>query len=484
MRRVDQAVRHRYGTDQEREGMKIRLCGAAGEVTGSGYLVETEKAKVLVDFGIFQGGKEADAKNPRLGPVDAAALDAVVVTHAHLDHTGRLPMLAGRSLEAPVYLTPATADFAELIIRDSANIQVSDAKRRNRRLERSGKPLVEPLYTDREAEALLPLFQPLPYNERREVAPGIEARFVDAGHILGSASLELRVREGAQERFVVFSGDIGPKGIPILRDPTPLERADLVFLESTYGDRDHRSLDATVAEFRDILGQAVRTRERVMIPAFAVGRTQLLLYFIAELIDKKEIPEIPIYLDSPMAIRANALYRKHQELFDRETQGLVRAGRIERGLKSLQNLESAEESKSINDKWDAAIIIAASGMCDAGRILHHFRHNLWRRNAAVLIVGFQAQGSLGGRLVHGAKEVRIFGEEIEVRASIHTLGGFSAHAGQSELVEWAGHLMGAKPRVVLTHGEDKPRAALKQKLKERFGIDAECPGYEEVVSLG
>jgi metallo-beta-lactamase family protein len=463
--------------------MRISLCGAAGEVTGSGYLVQTDKARVLVDFGMFQGRGATVARNRDLGPVEPSALDAVVLTHAHLDHTGRLPLLPSRGLRGPIHATPATVDFARLILEDSARLQESDAARQSRRLLRAGREPVAPLYQTADVEALDPLFSPLAYGQRREIADGIEVRLVDAGHILGSASVEMTVREGGGRRVVVFSGDVGLKGSPIVRDPAPPDHADLVFLESTYGDRDHRPRDETLREFREILERAVREGQRVLVPAFAIGRAQEVLYRIDELVHSGQLPEFPIYLDSPLAIEATRLYAKHRELFDAEAEALMHRGPFLGDLTGLKFVATAAESKALNDDWDMAVILAGSGMCDGGRIVHHLRHSLWRRNVAVLIVGYQAEGTLGRRLVQGAREVRIFGEKVVVRASIHTLGGFSAHAGQAELVEWVGHMMAGHPRVVLTHGEPPARDALKGLLSARFGVEAECPGPGGVIDL-
>lgn len=463
--------------------MRVSLCGAAREVTGSGYLVETATARVLVDFGMFQGSRATESRNRDLSPVNPPSLDAVVATHAHLDHTGRLPLLPPRGFRGRIHATPATVDFTRLILADSARLQQADSARRSRRLLRAGKEPVVPLYAPADVEALASYFSALPYDERREVADGVEVRLVDAGHILGSASVEMTVREYGRERVVVFSGDVGIKGSPILRDPTPLGHADLVFLESTYGDREHRPQGETLKEFHRILARAVREQQKVLIPAFAIGRTQEVLYRIAEEVHGGRLPEFPIHLDSPMAIAATRLYSEHQALFDEEAGAMMRRGPFLHDLRGLRFTESPAESIALNDSWDMGVIIAGSGMCDGGRMIHHLRHNLWRRNVAVLIVGFQAQGSLGRRLVEGAREVRIFGEKLVVRATVHTLGGFSAHAGQSGLVEWAGHLAPSRPRFVLTHGEPKGCDGLRSALRTRLGIEAECPEPGATVTL-
>ena len=385
--------------------MQISLCGAAGEVTGSGYLVETTSAKVLVDFGMFQGRGATDARNLDLGPVKPLDLGAIVVTHAHLDHTGRLPLLPSRGYRGKIHATPATIDFTQLVLHDSAKIQEADAERHSRRLLRAGKKPIKPIYAAADVEALAPFFDPVPYGKPREVADGITVRLVDAGHILGSASIEMTVTEEGRQRVIVFSGDVGLKGSPIVRDPTPLDRADLVFLESTYGDRDHRSREQTLDEFHEILTRAVKKGEKVLIPAFAIGRTQEILYRLAEMIRAGQLPQLPIYLDSPMAIAATRLYRKYQDLFDDEAGALMRRGAFLRDLANLRFTETAAESQALNEITGTAVVIAGAGMCDGGRIVHHLRHNLWRPNVTVLIVGYQAEGSLGRRLVEGAKDV-------------------------------------------------------------------------------
>ena len=464
--------------------MRITVLGAAGEVTGSGYLVETARARVLVDFGMFQGRGPQDAKNREVDPVDPARIDAVVLTHAHLDHCGRLPLLAG--LACPVHATHASCDLTELILRDSATIQEGDAMRENRWRERTGaEPDARPLYGVAEVEHVVGLLRGHPYEETFEVADGIVARLQDAGHILGSASVELRVTEGGSTRTVVFSGDVGQKSMPILRDPVPCPAADLVFLESTYGDRDHRPAAETMAELKGVLEQSAWQKRKVLVPSFAVGRAQLLLHVLAEIQRTHSAPVVPVYLDSPMAIRATDIYSKYPDDFDDEARGLAASGQTRLDMRNVHMLVTPAQSRELNDHWDPSVVIAGGGMCEGGRILHHLRHNIWKHGVQVLLTSFMAEGSLGRQLVDGARTVRIFREDIVVRADVRTVNGLSAHAGQGGLLEWfAGP--GGKPaagRVVLTHGEDRQRAALAAKLSARLGVQVVQPKRFQVVEL-
>jgi metallo-beta-lactamase family protein len=459
--------------------MRITLLGAAGEVTGSGYLVETAKARVLVDFGMFQGRGSGDGKNREIAPVEPARLDAVVLTHAHLDHVGRLPLLDG--LRCPVHATRATCELTELILRDSASIQENDAERENRWRERTGQqPDAVPLYASKDVERVAALLKGHDYDQAFEAADGVSVRFQDAGHILGSASVEMRVTEGGSTKTVVFSGDIGQSCMPILRDPVPCPPADLVFMESTYGDRDHRPAEQTIAELRGILEQSAWQKRKVLVPSFAVGRAQLLLHLLAEMGRQGSSPKVPVYLDSPMAIRATEIYMKYPGIMDPEAERLIRSGQARRDYGLVTLCVTPQQSRELNDSWDPAVVIAGGGMCEGGRILHHLRHNLWRRGVQVLLTSFMAEGSLGRRLVDGASTVRIFREDIVVRADVRTVNGLSAHAGQGALVRWLAPAdRPASGRVVLVHGEDRQRAALSALLRERHGCQVGVPGRFE-----
>ena len=463
--------------------MKITTLGAAGgEVTGSCYLVQTKTARILVDCGLFQGGHRADSLNrPPLASVKD--LNAVVITHGHLDHTGRLPLLAKLGYAGPVFATSATIEMSALILRDSAHIQLADNERINRKRQRAGEPPAEPLYTAAETEAIIQCFKEVPYQQPVTVAPGIQAIWAEAGHMLGSASIQLIIDDEGRQKRVVFSGDLGPKGAPILRDYEPFHKADMVFLESTYGDRDHQPFGETVAEFDRIVQEVVKMRGKILVPTFAVGRAQLLMLLLSQMFRKKQIPPFPLFLDSPMAIKATDIYRHHHELFDDEMVKYIAQHSIQEDLKTLTVCPTAEDSKKINDQPGPCLVLAGAGMCNAGRILHHLKANLWKPETHVIIVGYQGDGSLGRRLVNGEKIVSIFGEKIAVKAQVHTLGGFSAHAGQTDLLAWLQVIAPCKPRVVLTHGENEPRSILAKLIEQRYKLKPLLPDLNEAIEV-
>jgi metallo-beta-lactamase family protein len=463
--------------------MRIRFLGAAGDVTGSAYQVLTKDASILIDCGFFQGRREESAKNRRTRQIEGGQLDAVVLTHGHLDHVGRLPLLTRNGYKGPIYATRPTLDLATLILKDSHAIQKQDLKRENQRRARKKQPPLEPLFEESDVRKLGPLATPVKYNQRFPVARGIEARLVDAGHVIGSSSVELTVTENGHKKVVVFSGDLGPRGAPLLNDPQPFTDADAVIMESTYGNRNHRSLHDTALEGREIIERAIKNKAKILVPVFAIGRTQLLLYLLGGAFKKKTLPPFPIYLDSPMAIEATTIYRRNNELFDAEALQMVQSGELRRSLASAQPCAKPGESRGLNSVKGPCLIMAGSGMCNGGRILHHLRHNLPIPETAVLIVGFQSPGTLGRKLVDGAESLMIMGEEVPVRASVHTMGGFSAHADQNGLLDWYSVMAPSRPRTIVTHGEDRARTTFSGLLKQRFGVNAECPALDDVIEI-
>jgi len=462
--------------------MKIRFLGAAGDVTGSAYHVLTKDASILVDCGFFQG-RMGSAKNRRKEQIEGGKLDAVVLTHGHLDHIGRLPLLTRNGYDGPVYGTRPTIQLATLVLKDSLGLQKQDLRRENKKRAREELPPLEPLFEETDVRKLGQLVKAVKYNQRFDLAPGINARLVDAGHVIGSASVELTVSENGHKKVVVFSGDLGPRGAPLLNDPVPFEKADVVIMESTYGDRNHRSLHETAVEGRKIIARAIENKAKVLVPVFAIGRTQLLLYLLAGAFKRKTLTQFPIYIDSPMAIEATAIYKKNNELFDAEALEMVESGELRRQLAGVRACAKPGESKALNDVEGPCLIMAGNGMCTGGRILHHLRQNLPIAETAVLIVGFQSHGTLGRKLVEGAKKVRLFGEEVPVRASIHTMGGFSAHADQSNLLDWYSVLAPSKPRTIITHGEDSAREVFSNLIESRFGMKSERPALDDVVEI-
>jgi len=464
--------------------MKITPHGAAGgQVTGSCYLVETDQARFVVDCGMFQGTREAEDRNQQPPVDDIDRLDAVVVTHAHLDHTGRIPMLVKHGYRGPIYATSATIDLMMIILEDSARIQQGDNERINRKRARAGEEPVDPIYGPEHVEPIKGLVREVRLGNPVAVAPGVTARYFEAGHMLGSASVELKVVEGGETKTVVFSGDLGPADRPVLRDFEHVPCADLVFLESTYGDRNHRPYAETVTEFEGIVREAVAAKGRILVPTFAVGRSQQIIYHLAVMFHEGKVDPFPVFLDSPMAIRATEVYKQHPELFDDEMVAHRKAGLFPISGGYFKPSQTVDESKALNHVDGPCAILAGAGMCTAGRILHHFRQSLNQRDTHVIIVGYQGNGTLGRRLINGESPVRIHGETINVRAQVHTLGGFSAHADQSDLLRWFEPLSRHQPRLCLTHGEDEPRSALAAKIQERYGLAATLPGIGETIEL-
>lgn len=458
--------------------MKLTFLGAAREVTGSCCLVETAQARFLVDCGMVQGGRTAPARNRKPFAFAPESIDFVLLTHAHIDHSGLLPKLTRAGYRGPILTTTATADLLQVMLPDSAHIQEGEARRDGRHVEaarrRSADPT--PLYTLLDAQECLRQVWGVPYDVEVVPRTGVRCRFRDAGHILGSAILEIWVDGPAGTTKLVFSGDLGQPGRPILRDPTRIDEADILIIESTYGDRAHKDLSASQDELIDIVERTLhRQRGNVIIPAFAVGRTQEVIYHLHHLVRKGRLRDLKVFVDSPMATEATRVTRLHMELFDDAARNLAAWHARGQDLPYLHFTASAEESMALNRVRSGAIVISASGMCDAGRIRHHLRHNLPRRECSVLITGFQAQGTLGRRLVDGARQVRIFGREVAVRAGIHTVGGLSAHADQPALLAWAAGFRRPPRQTFVVHGETDAALALAGKLGAMPGWNVAVP---------
>lgn len=463
--------------------MKIRFIGAAREVTGSCFLIETDTVRFLVDCGMVQGGPDAAERNHRPFDFDPRAIDFVLLTHAHIDHSGLLPKLGLDGFAGAIYATEATAHLLAVMLPDSAHIQEVAAKRPARHGRKAPSKIPNaPIYTVRDAQDCLAQVRLVKYDEELAPHDGVICRFRDAGHILGSAIVEVWVTEDGQTRKLVFSGDLGQPGRPILRDPTPIEHADVLVIESTYGDRRHKDLPATLDEFERILKQTL-PRGNVIVPAFAVGRTQEILYYLHLLTCQGCLPPINIFVDSPMATAATRITMNHLALFDAAAMQLAKWHHAGDGLPNLRFTGSVDESMALNRIRSGALIISASGMCDAGRIKHHLRHNLGRRECAVLITGFQARNTLGRRLVDGATQVRIFGEDIPVRASIHTLGGFSAHADQDALMDWTGSFRTPPRQTFVVHGEESASLAFAERLRSDRGWSVTVPKPGQPMAL-
>ncbi len=448
-------------------------------MTGSATLLEKGSSKWLVDCGMFQGGKELEERNWKLQPYQAEKLSFILLTHAHIDHSGLIPKLVKEGFRGKVICTKATLDLCEVMLRDSGHIQEMEAEWQNRKGKRAGKDEAIPLYTMEDAEKSLPYFEAVEYNEMLDLSDGVKVRFQDAGHILGSAMIEIWIEEGGEKKKMVFSGDLGNYDQPLIRDPSIVEEGDVLWLESTYGDRLHKTREETVGELLKILQEAFAHQAKVVIPAFAVERTQDIIYTLGQFIRRGAIPSVPVYIDSPLAISATEIFKKNSDCFDQETRELLSGGKNPLEIPGIVYTRTTEESKTINEDSGPGIIVSASGMCDSGRIQHHLKHHLWREESHIVIIGYQAEGTIGRRIVDGAKTVKLFGEEIAVKAHIHTLGGFSAHADQRGLLEWLSHMRNPRLEVLINHGEEKISTKLGELIGERLHLKTTVPQWRE-----
>jgi len=458
--------------------LNLEFFGAAGEVTGSCHVLQTGGRKILLDCGMIQGSKRDEARNADPFPFDASKIDAVVLSHAHLDHCGRLPLLVKRGFRGPIFAQEASCELTTILLADAAHLQERDAEYRSRK---TGKR-IKPLYTVAEGERVVRQLRGIKYRQPFEVIEGVQVRFRDAGHILGSCAVEVWITEGGLERKIVFSGDLGQYDTPILRDPEAIGRADAVLMESTYGGRRHRDREQTIAELGEILTAPRSRKGNILIPAFSIGRSQEILYQLGKHYEEWDLGRFRIFLDSPMAIEASRVYWEYTHLYDEEATRL----RLENGgmplLPNLTLSRAPEDSMAINRLRSGAIVIAGSGMCNGGRIVHHLKRNLDREETQVLITGYQAYGSLGRRLVDGEETVRIHGRTVPVRAAVHTVGGLSAHGDQDDLARWYEN-MENRPPVYLVHGEPDAQEDFKKYLGKRCGADVHLPRPGDVLDL-
>ncbi len=472
--------------------MKIQFCGASNTVTGSCHLITTDKYKILLDCGQFQGGKAQDALNYEQFPFDPAQLDFMILSHPHIDHCGRIPLLVKRGFKGNIYCTDACADLLEVMLKDSGYIHEKEAEWANKKNERNGRPLVEPLYTFNDAMDALKFVKPVLYDQLVEINEDVKICFNDAGHILGSAITELWIAENICERNeegeaiscseesnvskIVFSGDLGVMNRPILRDPTIIKKADYVIMETTYGNRLHPENAMDVKRLMDIIRETAARGGTTVIPAFAVGRTQELIYELNRVIDsdseyRKDFENLKVYIDSPMATTATEVFRRNAQVFDEDTKEYILRGDNPLDFKNLKFTRSSQESMMLNANKEPKVIISASGMCEAGRIRHHLKHNLWDERNSIVFVGYQAEGSLGRLIVEGAPEVTLFGEKINVKAQIHNLQGFSGHADKKGLMTWLGGFEQEPKHIFLVHGEMDAKDDFAASVKAELGYD-------------
>ncbi|MBQ0079472.1 MAG: MBL fold metallo-hydrolase [Eubacterium sp.] len=456
--------------------MKIQFCGASSGVTGSCHLITTPNHKILLDCGQFQGGATQEKLNAEEFPFDPTEIDCMILSHAHIDHCGRIPLLVKRGFTGDIYCTDATADLLEVMLKDSGYIHEKEAEWKNKKNERAGRTLVEPLYTYNDALDSLKYVKPVLYDQLIEINDEIKIVFNDAGHILGSAITEIWVTEEDEVSKIVFSGDIGVMERPILRNPTIIKKADYVIMETTYGNRLHPSNSLNVKELLDIIRMTAKRGGTTVIPSFAVGRTQELIYELNRVYDEeseyqKDFEDLMVYIDSPMATTATEVFKKNAQVFDEETKDYITHGDNPLDFKNLQFTRSSQESMMLNANHKPKVIISASGMCEAGRIRHHLKHNLWDARNSIIFVGYQAEGTLGRMLVEGAKEVTLFNETIECNAEIHNLEGFSGHADRDGLIDWLKGFEQQPKQIFLVHGEMDAKEAFAQTVKEVIGYD-------------
>ncbi|MDY6212164.1 MBL fold metallo-hydrolase [Hornefia butyriciproducens] len=458
--------------------MKIMFCGATTGVTGSCHLLKTENHNVLLDCGQFQGGKAQEALNADPFPFEPSEVECMILSHAHIDHCGRIPLLVKRGFRGKIYCTDATADLLEVMLLDSAHIHEMDAQWQSKRNLRAGKPPVDSLYTTEDAQEALKYVEPILYDQQIRLNDDMKIVFNDAGHILGSAITEIWVTEGERESKIVFSGDLGMKNRPILRDPVTIKKADCVIMETTYGNRNHAQNSMSVKQLIDIILKTTRRGGTVVIPSFAVGRTQELIYELNRFYEesspdyRQELDKVDVIVDSPMATTATEVFRNNAQVFDEETKAYIMKGDNPLDFKNLRFTRSTEESRALNTDHTPKVIISASGMCEAGRIRHHLKHNLWDARNSVIFVGYQGEGTLGRSLIEGKKDITLFGEEVHVNAEIYNLEGFSGHADQNGLLEWISGFQQPPRQIFLVHGEEQSKKDFAKLIHDKLGYDS------------
>jgi len=465
--------------------IKLQFLGAAQNVTGSRHLLEANGTKILVDCGLYQE-RQFRARNWEPFTCPPKSLDAVLLTHAHLDHCGLLPKLVKEGFKGRIYCTAATSEIAKIILLDSAHLQEEDAKykrKRHKREKRKGPHPVEPLYTTVDAEACFPQFSSVKYKQPVEIGNGVEVTFCDAGHVLGSSIIRVKVSQDGQDRTVIFSGDIGRSDRPIVQDPSIVEQADYVLVESTYGNRVHEGPEDTKKLIAEVINSTRRAGGNIIVPSFALERSQELLYYINELLIERTIPKLPVFLDSPMASRITRVFKKHRELYDEEMNEFVKRHKSPFDFPGLKMAGTSDESKAINHLRGSVMIIAGSGMCTGGRIKHHLVNNITKPENTIMFVGYQAVGTLGRRIVNGEKEVRILGRQYPVNARIARINGFSAHADKEELFEWLSDLKKPPRKLFVVHGESESAIEFGNYIREKTGWEVAVPAYQDEVVL-
>ncbi len=465
--------------------MKIHFLGAAQTVTGSQHLIEVNGSRILLECGLFQGKRQETFERNRHLPFQAADIDALILSHAHIDHSGNIPNLVRNGFQGPIYCTFATRDLCSVVLRDSAHIQEQDILYVNKKRARQGLPPFKPIYTHADAIASLKQFISVGYDRPIPVAPGVRCTFHDAGHILGSATVLLEIEEQGRKMRLLFSGDLGRHGMPILRDPTPAPEADVLLIESTYGDRLHKPHEEAEHRLATLVTETCSRGGKVVIPAFSVGRTQEIVYSLNRLARAGELPNVPIFVDSPMAVNATEVFRLHPECFDAELLDFMAQDRHPDpfGFSQLRYIRHVEDSKAINELQGPAIIISASGMCEAGRVQHHLKYTIEDPRNLVLIVSWQAPHTLGRRLVERQKKVKIFGQEFHLRARVETINGYSAHADRNGLLNWAAPIARGLKQVFVIHGDPQPAASLAEGLREIGAREVAVPERGDVATL-